>query len=164
MLLHAEVSSADMGRKGPYVYAVVANDFGVIYIGQTLSALGATGRLAQHIGWGAGATFRRRICETFGYEDVRIGPINFAAYPLLLRREFMDDATDYREAVESGVQYELLRRIVEDKVPYVIISRVNRNPLVGLNVVRIEVENAVSAFYPWLQELASTSETVKERE
>lgn len=70
MLLKASLGSGELALRAPYIYGIYSCEFGVLYIGQTISSMGAIGRLAQHLGDGDGSTFRKRIAQVFSYDEV----------------------------------------------------------------------------------------------
>jgi hypothetical protein len=87
-MLEVSVSDAAVAQRRGYIYAAYPLSFSALYIGQTRGAGGAIGRLAQHLGEGAGNTLRLRLCDVFRYDEVEIGPVSFAAVPLVENAAF----------------------------------------------------------------------------
>lgn len=145
----AELSDALIARQAGFVYCLFAPRFAAAYVGQTLSSQGALGRLAQHLSFGSGNTFRQRICQHFGYENIDIGPVHFEAYELdENHQEFHNRARDHREAVEALAQFHLLNRFGGDSLSAcVVISRVTLNPYAQVEYVKDMSNQVVEAFY-----------------
>lgn len=148
--LSVSISDADVARPAGYIYGVFAPAFSALYVGQTRSSYGALGRLTSHLGEGLGATFRRRVCDLFRYDEVDLGPIEFAAYRLSRRSSFHGDARDYREAVEALTQLALIENITERRLAAVVISRVQLNSYTSLAYVRGEAERSAQYLSAWL--------------
>lgn len=147
MLHGASITDASIALRKGFVYCVFAPRFRAAYVGQTCGGFGALGRLGQHLA--DGGTFRKRLCENFGYEDVDIGPIVFEAFQLdFAQPEFHERVRDYREAVEAIVQFELLNLLARDRaVPCVVVSRVALNGYVRASFVRTAASAAVERIY-----------------
>lgn len=149
MLLTASINKGEIGHRSPYVYGIVALEFPALYIGQTLSEIGAIGRLAQHLSNANGNTFRKRIADTFSYDEVELGPVEFAAFKLPDRAEFVNRVPDHREAVEVLVQYSIINMMIEHDLSCPIISRTSFNPLANQRFVRIQAGYASKELFEW---------------
>ncbi|MFF0526693.1 hypothetical protein ACFYTC_49095 [Actinomadura nitritigenes] len=151
MLLTASVNSGAIGQKAPYIYGIMALDFPVLYIGQTLSWSGAIGRLAQHLSTGTdGNTLRKRVSSVLGYDDVEIGQVEFAAFRLLDRVKFTDRVPDYREAVEALVQYSILNKMEENGLGCLVVSQVTVDIKTSDRLVKIQAAQATEELYQWV--------------
>ena len=76
------VSDGAIGTKAGYIYVIAVPRHRVLYIGQTRNALGAIGRLAQHISQSAGSTLRSRVARHLGFESVDLGRSYGVDFPL----------------------------------------------------------------------------------
>jgi hypothetical protein len=139
--LSVSVKSCEVSCKKPFVYAVYSDDLRVVYIGETFSYMGALGRLAQHLGRGEHATFRKRVCTVFSYEEVELLDIKLFAIPLKPVKLF--SLGDYRRAVEYSVQLEVLDYFTKRNGPK-IISRVKSNGYCSDHRVKKEAKKVVS--------------------
>jgi hypothetical protein len=155
--LRVQVHDAAVSVAGGYVYGIVAPAFGCAYVGQTVGYQGAIGRLAQHLSFGAGNTFRQRVSQIYAVEEPEIGAVEFAAVRLTSRRAFHDRASDYREAVEALTQYELIRIISDEQLGVGVISRVSLNRYVRLGYVMREASAVADALARWLRSVNAAS-------
>ncbi|MEV0614818.1 hypothetical protein AB0I81_15930 [Nonomuraea sp. NPDC050404] len=149
MLLTASINMGEIGHRSPYIYGIVALEFPALYIGQTLSAIGALGRLAQHLSSENGNTLRKRIADAYNYAEIELGPIEFAAFKLPDRTEFSNRVPDYREAVEALVQYSILDKMIRNDLACPVISRVAFNPLTSQHLVKIQAGYATEELFGW---------------
>lgn len=150
--LGASITDAKIANPGGYVYAIFSARFRALYIGQTVGYQGALGRLAQHLSDGVGNTFRQRICSIYKYDDVDIGPIDFAAVRLRPNNVFHGRAADFREAIEALVQYQLIESISAAGLRLGVISRVTLNSYSRLGYVADEADQVTSYLFVWLKE------------
>src|SRR5262245_33676061 len=100
--LRTTVHDASLAKRAPYIYGILLNldETSILYIGQTLSRMGALGRLAQHLSETTGATLRQRIEALYNVTEIDGLSIEFAAVKLAQQKSFWADEPDYREAVE----------------------------------------------------------------
>ncbi|URN08550.1 hypothetical protein LUW74_37735 [Actinomadura madurae] len=151
MLLKASLGSGELALRAPYIYGIYSCEFGVLYIGQTISSMGAIGRLAQHLGDGDGSTFRKRIAQVFSYDEVDLGPVEFAAYRLPNRREFTQRVpSDFREAVESLTQYSVINMMNAGGLGCPVVSQVALNPLTSQHFIKMQANYATEAIFGWI--------------
>lgn len=143
----ASLSDARIALRTGFVYCAFAPRFRAAYVGQTWGYQGALGRLTQHLA--ERGTFRTRLCENFGYDEIDIGPVVFEACELdPARPEFHDRARDHREAVEGRTQYELLNRLAQDRtVSCVVVSRVALNAYARADYVQAAAATVVDRIY-----------------
>src|SRR5437660_6873252 len=139
-VLRATVHDASLGHRAPYIYGILLSLEGasILYVGQTLSRTGALGRLAQHLSETAGATLRQRIQALYEVTEIDGISLEFAAVKLNPQKAFWKDEADYREAVESLVQHQLLNALCDRKIPVCLISRVQPNSYCRLGYVESE--------------------------
>jgi hypothetical protein len=136
-VLRNTVHDASLAKRAPYVYGILLDLEGiaVLYVGQTLSGRGALGRLAEHLSEASGATLRERIEAIYNVTEIDGLSVEFAAVPLARQKSFWADEGDYREAVESRVQYQLLNALSDRKIPVCVVSRVRPNAYCQLQYV-----------------------------
>lgn len=151
-LLTTRVTNAKIASPGGYVYAILCLRFRALYIGQTVGHQGALGRLAQHLSYGSSSTFRQRICTIYRYDDVDIGAVHFAAVKLGPNNVFHSRSPDFREAVESLVQYELIESISSTGLRLGVISRVTLNAYSRLSYIADEAMQVEARLFAWVKE------------
>ena len=123
----------------------------VLYIGQTLNWMGAAGRLAQHLSESSGATLRQRLATVYNVTQVDGLSLEFAAVKLAERRSFWAEEDDYREAVESLVQHQLLNALCDRRISVCLISRVQPNPNCRVKYVMSEADRVFSSILGWIE-------------
>lgn len=143
----ASLTDARIALRAGFVYGVFAPRFRAAYVGQTCAAPGALSRMSQHLA--EGGTFRKRLSENFGYDEIDIGPVVFEACELdRARPEFHDKVRDHREAVEAQTQFELLNRLARDRLaPCVVVSRVTLNAYARADYVQAAAAIVVDRIY-----------------
>jgi hypothetical protein len=151
--LCATVHDAALAKRAPYIYGILLHlgDAWILYVGQTLSRTGALGRLSQHLSETPAATLRQRIQALYNIPDIDGLPLEFAAVKLHEQKAFWKEEADYREAVESLVQYRLLNALCERKIPVCLISRVQLNSYCRLAYVESEAERVFQALFGWVE-------------
>ncbi len=152
-LYRVDVSNTEIGARRGYIYAVVLPVYRVLYIGQTRNALGALGRLAQHLSYSGSATLRQRIARHLGGHAVDLGDACSIAYSLADRTEFSGDSGVYREAVEAVTQATILNALGDTGVRLVVLSYVERNGYVGQDLVVEAGVEAAAGILRWLERL-----------
>ncbi len=147
------VHDAALAKRAPYIYGILVNMDGtwILYVGQTLGQSGALGRLAQHLSETAGATLRQRILAIYGVSEMDGLSVQFAAVKLAQQKAFWKNEADYREAVESLVQSQILNALSDRKIPVCLISRVQPNPYCRLGYVVSEAERVCQAILGWVE-------------
>ncbi|MGH7173457.1 MAG: hypothetical protein ACRELG_24510 [Gemmataceae bacterium] len=152
-VLRATVHDASLGQRAPYIYGILLSleEASILYIGQTLSRFGALGRLAQHLSDTTGATLRKRIQTLYNITEIEGLSLDFAAVKLSQRKAFWNDAADYREAVESLVQHQLLNALCDRKIPVCLISRVQLNSSCRLGYVETEAGRVFQSIIAWIE-------------
>lgn len=147
------VHDASLAKRAPYIYGILLKlDVAwILYIGQTLSRIGALGRLAQHLSDTTGATFRQRINALYNITEIDGLSVEFAAVQLHNQKSFWKDEPDYREAVESLVQYALLNEICDRKLQIQLVSRVQPNGYCGLGYIESEASRVVASLIGWIE-------------
>ncbi len=150
------VHDAALARRAPYIYGILLSLEGatILYIGQTLSRLGALGRLAQHLSEATGATLRQRIESLYNVTEIDGLSLEFAAVRLGQQKSFWTDEADYREAVESLVQRQVLNVLCERKIPVCLISRVQPNAYCHVGYVESEARRVFEAIRKWVESLS----------
>jgi hypothetical protein len=148
-----EISDGEVGVAVGYVYAVVLPTHRVLYIGQTRNALGALGRLAQHVSYSSSATLRQRVSRHLGYDEVSLGPLRYLACPLGDEREFCGTSSVYREAVEAVTQARILNVLYDVGVSLVVLSHVERNGYVRQPLVTVAGDRVSAWIEDWLTRL-----------
>lgn len=136
-----------------WLYVIVAPHWKALYIGQTTNARGVLGRLAEHLGRSGGSTFRSRLQDIHGYEDLEIGEVRLWAWHLEPSHGPFAEL-DYREATEFLLQNKCLNFLAETKTRLAVLSRVEGNAYTRDMRVEGEAEMAFSSASRWLQELA----------
>ena len=157
--LRTTVHDASLAKRAPYIYGIYLQlgDSWILYIGQTLSHVGALGRLAQHLSETTGATLRKRIQTLYNITDIDGLSIEFAAVKLNDQRGFWKDERDYREAVESLVQHSLLNALCDQKIPVCLISRVQPNAYCRVGFVENEAKRVFKTILEWVETLRLTT-------
>jgi len=152
-VLRATIHDASMARRAPYIYGILLHLEGnpILYVGQTLSRVGALGRLAQHLSDTTGATLRQRIQTLYNITEIDGLSLDFAAVKLSQQKSFWKDEADYREAVESLVQHQLLNALCDRKIPVCLISRVQLNPYCRLGYVESEAARVFQNIITWIE-------------
>lgn len=151
------VSDDRVGHFGAYIYWIFVShlpgvDAGVCYVGQTRSKLGATQRLATHISMGGGATLRHAVGRVFGIDEgEQLGLVRFAACRLPERREYLADATDYREAIEDLVHDKLRQRIMREPWRITFVASTRGNPYTREKFVQDDAETIYTNLMAILQ-------------
>jgi hypothetical protein len=132
------VSSDAAANKIPYVYAGLALNVRALYVGETRSSQGVSGRIAQHISETSSNTFKKRVCALLNYEKITLEDIFFFAVPLSKYRGFWLDSNEYRRAVEYLVQNEILNFLSQEKKNILLVSRVTANGYCNTELVKNE--------------------------
>jgi hypothetical protein len=147
------VQDASLAKRAPYIYGILVNldAARVLYVGQTLAQTGALGRLAQHLSESQGATLRQRIEARCNVTELDGRLVEFAAVRLSQQKAFWKDEPDYREAVESLVQNQLLNALCERKIPVCLISRVQFNAYCRLGYVESEAARVAQTILEWVE-------------
>ena len=127
-ICNAFADSSKIGKPGGYVYLIFAPSLSIAYVGQTRSAFGPIGRLAQHISNTDSNTFLQRVKTIFKLDQTEVEDIYFFAASLPNEKKFSESPSEFREAVEGLVQSILLNLIAEKNPKAVLISRVRLNP------------------------------------
>lgn len=73
------------------------------------------------------------------------------------QKSFWKDEADYREAVESLVQHQLLNALCERKIPVCLISRVQLNSYCRLGYVENEAGRVFQSILAWIEAAWSVS-------
>jgi hypothetical protein len=151
--LRATVHDAALPKRAPYVYGILLKleAASILYIGQTTSWTGALGRLAQHLSETAGATLRQRVEAICNVTEIDGLSLEFAAVRLAPQRSFWADEPDYREAVESLVQHQVLNALYERRIPACLISRVDPNPIAGSATSKSEASRVFQLIIGWVE-------------
>lgn len=84
--------------------------------------------------------------------------LDFAAVRLSQQKSFWKDEADYREAVESLVQHQLLNALCERKIPVCLISRVQLNSYCRLSYVENEARHVFQNILAWIEAKWTVSE------
>jgi hypothetical protein len=148
------IHNSGLAVPAAYVYCVFWPDLSCAYVGQTCGWGGAIGRLSQHVAETGSNTFRQRVCRIFHFEtlDLEGAVIEFAAVRLSDRKSFNQPGADYREAVESIVQAELVNRITDRRLVIPVVSVTRPNAYNALKYVQEEARDAVGTIFSWLVE------------
>lgn len=156
-VLRITVHDASLAKRAPYIYGILLSLEGasILYIGQTLGQIGALGRLAHHLSETTGATLRQRIQDLYNVTEIDGLSLEFAAVRLAQEKAFWKDEADYREAVESLVQHQMLNALCDRKIPVCVISRVQPNPYCRLRYVVNEAKRVFQAFMGWVETFRS---------
>lgn len=145
------VDTDNIAKKVPFLYLICSKKFKTLYIGETFSTYGGIGRLSQHLGRSDYSTFRKRVCETFSFDDVEIGEVFFLAIPYCDKKSFSLKANDYRSAVEYITQYALNNWVIENGINMLVISRVRSNGYCRLKYVKDEAVAMFNVMSNWLK-------------
>lgn len=150
--LRTTVHDAALATRAPYVYGILLTfeEATILYIGQTISQTGALGRLSQHLSETTGATLRQRLQARYDLSGVDGLALDFAAVRLGDQSGFWKDEPDYREAVESLVQYAIVNELCSRRIPVCVISRVQPNAYSRLAYVKTEADRVAHAVLAWL--------------
>ncbi|MBP3955358.1 hypothetical protein J8F10_08705 [Gemmata sp. G18] len=150
--LRATVHDAAVATRAPYIYGILLTFDGttILYVGQTISQTGALGRLSQHLSETMGATLRQRLQARYEITGIEGLALEFAAIRLGEQTGFWKDEPDYREAVESLVQYGMVNELCSRKLPVCVISRVQPNAYSRLAYVRAEADRVRNALVSWV--------------
>jgi hypothetical protein len=156
-VLRNTVHDASLAKRAPYIYDILLDLEGtsILYLGQTLNRLGALGRLSQHLSETPGATLRQRIEAIYNVTEIDGMSLEFAAVELNQQKSFWADEADYREAVESLVQHQLLNALHDRKIPVCLISRVQPNSYCRLQYVVSEANRVFQAIIGWVEAFCS---------
>lgn len=152
-IARVSVYDCSIAINGAYIYVIYAPGFNCIYVGQTRGKYGAIGRLAQHISNSYGNTFKQKIQNYFNLEEPSLGHIEFTAYRLPERQEFLSEATDFREAVEYMIQKNLIYLLTSNHMKIGCVSRVKGNTYQKRDFVVQESEIASKFFFQWLSSI-----------
>ncbi len=144
------VDTDNIAQKVPFIYLICSKKFKTLYVGETFNTYGGIGRLSQHIGRTDYSTFRKRICETFSFDDVEIGEVLFLAIPYCDKKSFTIKSNDYRSAVEYITQYALNNWVIENNINMLVISRVRANGYCRLKYIKEEAEAMFRVMSSWL--------------
>ncbi|TLS77931.1 hypothetical protein FE236_02185 [Mariprofundus erugo] len=145
------LDNGDIAKHAAYIYAIYAEGFRALYVGQTFSRSGALGRLSQHLSDTSSNTFKQRLCAQFGYATVKVGAVRFFAFKLSEEHEsFYLESRDYREAVEMLVQCKVLSELSSRKKNVVVVSRVSSNAYTRLKYIQDEADLVSVAMVDWL--------------
>ena len=150
MTYRANIYNSELAVAGPFIYAIYSSEFSSLYIGQTMNANGALARLAQHLSNGWSNTYKQRLRSVFNLETVMLNTVNFTALNLSNKKSFHSKARDYREAVETLVQYSMINRTKEIPFDFTVISRVKLNPYCNLKYVQDEAKTISDKLCLWL--------------
>ncbi|MFI7425280.1 hypothetical protein [Nonomuraea sp. NPDC049684] len=93
------------------------------------------------------------MADTFGYDEIELGPIEFAAFKLPPRAEFTTRVADYREAVEAMTQYCVINMMNETDFYCPVVSRVALNPHTSEPFVKIQARFASEELFGWVGSL-----------
>lgn len=107
------------------------------------------------MGNGYANTFQQRVCALFGYEEVALKNVEFAAVPLTDRQELNSDAREYREAVEFLVQQAIIEIVKTEGLRCAVLSRVAAGPYCSLDFIRDEAAAVMEILGTWLSESAA---------
>jgi hypothetical protein len=148
----ATVHDSSIAARAAFVYGIITTIHGrpILYIGQTMGHLGALGRLAQHLSESTSGTLRQRLMSLFRTATLELGTLELAAVELPRCKTFWSENADYREAVESLVQNEILNALFARRLPLCLVSRVQPNSYCRLKYVRAEADRVLSLLLPWL--------------
>jgi hypothetical protein len=123
----AFADSSRIGQPGGYIYLIFAPSVNIAYVGQTRSAFGPIGRLAQHISNTDSNTFIQRVTTILKLDKAELNNIYFFAAALPAEKKFSESPSEFREAVEGLVQSLLLNLIAKKNPKAILISRVRLN-------------------------------------
>jgi hypothetical protein len=151
--LRTTVHDASLAKRAPYIYGIllIMDGAWVLYVGQTLGHAGALGRLSQHLSESPGATLRQRIEARFNVTELDGRLVEFVAVRLSQQKAFWKDEADYREAVESLVQHQMLNALCERKIPVCLISRVQPNAYCRVGYVVSEAARVFQTILGWVE-------------
>ncbi|MBK6709673.1 MAG: hypothetical protein IPG51_04920 [Chloroflexi bacterium] len=152
------VHDCSIALNGAYIYVIYAPQFNCIYVGQTRGNYGAMGRLAQHISDSYGNTFKQKVQRYFDLEEPILGHLEFAAYRLPERQEFLSAATDFREAIEYLIQKNLILMTSRIQMKVGCVSRVKSNAYQKQDFIKAEGEIASEFFFQWLSSIVDKTQ------
>jgi hypothetical protein len=133
----------------PAIYCLASFEFSAAYIGQTNSKLGVLGRYSQHLSYTNSNTFKQRVAAMEKQESVNLGEVFGSFYELPKYKRYTNSSTDYREAVEALVQYNLINSFALSGLG--VVSRVTKNPLCNNDEVKRIATKATLKFEKFLK-------------
>jgi predicted GIY-YIG superfamily endonuclease len=145
----ASLISSEIASHNAFVYLIFVRDIKILYIGQTFSRCGALGRLAQHLSDTSSNTLKQRACSILQYEEIELKDIQFNAACLSQNRSFVQESSDYREAVEALVNNRIINFVAKYKIG-VVVSRIRANRYSELKFIKDEANLVATTFESWL--------------
>ena len=155
--LTVTVSNATCGVHAPYIYCLLAREYGCAYIGQTFAQYGFLGRLAQHLSDTPAATFRRQLSSIYRLDASALDGCEVVGYAARLPNTKQYGLQDYREAVEFLVQCGLINLLAESGTAVTVVSRARGNGYTKLQYIRSASSRISSDFYLWLHDCCTAS-------
>lgn len=147
------VHSSKIAGASPAIYCLVSLQVRCIYVGQTNSKLGVLGRFAQHLSNSESNTFKQRVFSIYKYEDIELENIRGTYFCLPRENRFLNNATDYRDAVEALTQDKIIP--VAASMGMSVISRVQKNPQCSLDDIKLLSEIAAKKFEGFIRKQQS---------